>query len=135
MFNSVLHSSRKTGSYWRGSSGGHKDYGGSGASPILENTVGAGPVQSRENREGISLMHISMSKAGAKRVVPNSFQCCPVTEQGALAMNYTTTSSSTNEELFVEGGRTLKQASQGGCGVHLSADIPNLPAGFLCPLL
>lgn len=34
------------------------------------------------------------------------------------------------KNLFVEGGRVLGQAAQGGCGVFLSGDIPN-PAGHI----
>lgn len=44
----------------------------------------AGAVQSRE---GISLMHINIPKPSARGMVPESFQRCPVTGRGAMAIN------------------------------------------------
>lgn len=64
---------RQTRRYQKGSSRGLKGDSGPGTSPSHGDTAGTGPAQSGEEWEEISLMHINISKAGAKVIIPHSF--------------------------------------------------------------
>lgn len=72
--------------YILGPEEGHENNLGSGTSLSWRETAGGGPVWCWKDREGISLMHINISKAGAKRMVADTFQWCPVSGWGAVAI-------------------------------------------------
>lgn len=76
VLSSGLLSSRKTKSYRRGSSGGHKDEQESGASLLWGEMRELG-LFSPEGTERISPMHTNISKEDAMRMVPDHFWWCP----------------------------------------------------------
>lgn len=85
---SGLHISRKTMRYHRGFSRGYKDNLGSGPSHMRRNCRNcACLVWRRDNWERISLMHLNISKAGAKRLVPDSFQWWTATGGETMTIN------------------------------------------------
>ncbi|XP_041267989.1 heterogeneous nuclear ribonucleoprotein D0 isoform X1 [Onychostruthus taczanowskii] len=72
-------------------------------------------------------MHSNISKAGAKRIVPDTFQCCPVTGQGPTTTNPNTSSTSPRGRTScVEGGRALEQLPR-EVESPVSGAIPNPP--------
>jgi len=75
-------------------------------------------------------MLINILMVGARSMVPDSFQWCPATWQGAMGTNWSIGSS------ICTWGRTslwaLEQTAQGDFGVAFSGDIQDLPG--CCPV-
>jgi len=73
------------------------------------------------------LRNAYISRAGVRRMGPDSFQWCPATRQGAQTEAQEVPLEHEEELLHSGGDGALEQGAQGGCGVSFSGDIQDPP--------